>query len=101
MITFNQILINILIYCTTPFGAIFIAITLISKTILKENGYEVNYLEPGFYTDIKNLKKLSKEKEDLRVLYYSKLFATIAVLSLFLLIFLFIILSVIYPESIP
>ncbi len=83
MNTIDAFIMNILIYCMTPFTAILIIVAINNKIILKKNGYKVSFLWMSFYTDIKNMNKLSKEKPDLRVLYYSQLISTIAFLSLF------------------
>ncbi len=85
---------NILIYCIPIIGVVFVPVTLISKTILKKNGFEVTFLSMDFF-DLKNLKKLSKDKTDLRVLYYCLLISTIGFLSLFLIAFIVIISEVI------
>jgi len=91
----NTFLINILIYCIPTIGAIFVTVTIISKTVLKKNGFKVTFFYGMTISDIKNMNKLSKEKTDLRVLYYSQLISTIAFLSLFLLAFIVIISEII------
>jgi ABC-type spermidine/putrescine transport system permease subunit I len=91
----NVFIVNILIYCIVPFTAILIIVAINSKIILKKNGYKVEYLWMSFYKDIKNMNKLSKEKTDLRVLYYSLLISTIGFLSLLLLAFIVIISEII------
>jgi len=90
----NTFLINMLIYCIPTIGAIFVTVTIISKTLLKKNGFKVTFLWMAL-SDINKMNKLSKEKKDLRVLYYSQLISTIGFLSLFLLAFLVIILEII------
>ncbi len=86
---------NLLIYSTLTIGAIFITITIISKIILKKNGFNVTFLYGMTVSDIKKMNKLSKEKTDLRVLYYSQLISTIAFLSLFVLALIMIITDII------
>lgn len=83
-------LINILIYCTPIFGAIFVTVAFISKIVLKKNGFNVTLLWMAL-SDIKKLNELSKEKTDLRILYYSLIISTIGFLSLFLIAFILII----------
>jgi hypothetical protein len=78
-----------------PFTAILLIVAINSKIILKKKGYKVAFLWMSFYTDIKNMNKLSKEKSDLRGLYYSLLISTIGFLSLFLLAFIVIISEII------
>lgn len=90
----NTFLMNMLIYCIPTIGAIFVTVTIISKVILKKNGYKVTFLWMAL-SDIKKMNKLSKEKADLRVLYYSQLISTIGFLSLFLLAFIVIISEII------
>ncbi len=91
----NIYILNILIYCSIPFTAILLIVALISKSILKKNGFNVSFLWMSFYTDIKNMNKLSKEKTDLRVLYYGLLISTIAFHSLFVLALIMIITDII------
>ncbi len=90
----NTFLINMLIYCIPTFGAIFVIVTIISKTVLKKNGFQVTFLWMAL-SDIKKMNKLSMKKTDLRVLYYSQLISTIGFLSLFLLAFIVIISEII------
>jgi hypothetical protein len=94
----NTFIINILIYCIPTFSAIFVIVAIISKTILKKNGFKVTFLGMTFFSDIRNLKKISKDKTDLRVLYYSLLISTIAFLSLFVMLF-FVVISEIISRS--
>lgn len=86
MIDINTFLLKMLIYCIPIIGAIFVTITIISKTILKKNGFKVTFLWMAL-SDIKKMNKLSKEKANLRVIYYSQLIFTIGFLSLFLIAF--------------
>ena len=90
----NTVIINILIYCISTLGPVFVTIILINKSILRKNGIKVTFLWMTF-SDIKNMNKLSKEKSDLRGLYYSLLISTIGFLSLFLLAFIVIISEII------
>ncbi|PIQ34674.1 MAG: hypothetical protein COW63_03385 [Bacteroidetes bacterium CG18_big_fil_WC_8_21_14_2_50_41_14] len=90
MLNINYFILNILIYCLPIFGAIFIIVGLISKSILQENGYKVTYLTMSF-SDITNMKKLSTVKADLRVVYYSLLISTVAFLSLFAMSFFIVV----------
>ncbi len=91
----NTVILNILIYCMIPFTAILLIVAINNKIILKKNGYKVSFLWMSFYTDIKKMNKLSKEKTDLRVLYYSQLISTIGFLGLFLLAFIVIVSEII------
>ena len=93
----NTFLINILIYCIPIFGAMFVTVAIISKTILRNNGVKVTFLSMSI-GDIKKMNDLSKEKTDLRILYYSLLISTIAFLSLFALA-IFIVISEIISHS--
>jgi|APSaa5957512622_1039677.scaffolds.fasta_scaffold152331_1 hypothetical protein len=90
----NTLLINVLIYCIPTIGAIFVTVTIISKTVLKKNGFKVTFLWMDL-SDIKKMNKLSMKKADIRVLYHSLLISTIGFLSLFLLAFIVIITEII------
>ncbi len=94
MNTLNALILNILIYCTIPISAIFIVVSNINKAILKKNGYKVTFLWMSL-SDIKKMNELSKEKTDLRPLYYGLLISTIGFLSLFLLAFILVISDII------
>lgn len=91
----NTFLINMLIYCIPTIGAIFLIVTILSKIILKKNGFKVTFFYGMTISDIKKMNKLSKKKTGLRVLYYSQLISTIGFLSLFLLAFIVIISEII------
>ena len=91
----DDFIFNILIYSIPTIGAIFLTVTIISKIILKKNGFKVTFFYGMTLSDIKKMNKLSKEKTDLRVLYYSQLISTIGFLSLFLLAFIVIISEII------
>ena len=94
----NTVILNILIYCMIPFTAILLIVAINNKIILKKNGYKISFLWMSFYTDIKKMNQLSKEKTDLRVLYYSQLISTIAFLCLFVMLF-YVIISEIISRS--
>ncbi len=87
----NLFIFNVLTYGILIIGSIFTTVTIISKFVLKKNGFKVTFFLGMTNSDIKNMNKLSKEKTDLRVLYYSMLISTIGFLSLFLLAFIVII----------
>lgn len=86
----NPCLINILIYWLSTIGPIFVVVTIISKSVLRKNKFKVTFLWMAL-SDITKMNKLSKEKPDLRLLYYSLLISTIGFLSLFLIAFVMII----------
>ncbi len=86
---------NILIYCIPTIGAVFLTVAIISKIILRKNGYKVTFFYGITLSDIKNMNKLSKVKTDLRVLYYSMLISDVSFLSLFLLVFIVVISDII------
>ena len=89
----DNFIFKVLIYNIPIFGAIYAIVSIISKTILKKSGYKVTFLRMAF-SDIKNLKKLSKEKTELRFLYFILLLSTICILSLTLLFLTYMILMI-------
>ncbi len=94
----NYYIFNILVYSIITIGSIFTTVTIISKIVLKKNGFKVTFFLGMTNEDIKNMNKLSKEKKDIRILYYSMLFSTIAALGLFVII-LFVVISEIVSRS--
>ncbi len=89
----NYYIINILIICIPVFATALITVTLLSKAVLKKNGFKVSFIWMSF-SDIKNLKKLSSERVDLKVLYTSLLGSIFTFLSLFVLTILVVVLEI-------
>lgn len=89
----KTIIFDVLLYSMLPIGAIYIAISLICKIILKNSGFKVDFIILFSLSDIRKMNKLTKEEKDLRVLYYGLLISTIGFLSLFLLAFIEILIA--------
>ncbi len=66
-------------------GSVFMILAIRSKSILKKQGFNTNYFIVSF-SDIANLKRLSKLKPEFRLLYISLLFFTFLLALLVLLL---------------
>jgi len=80
-------------YVTLPGLAILLALcSIITKVILKKNGYKVNYFVAQFFYETKILKQISKEQISLRPIFLTYyIVAIFLVLELMLMIIWFII----------
>jgi predicted RNA-binding protein associated with RNAse of E/G family len=88
----NPILDNVFISLAIMLSVTFAIITVIAKSTLEKNGYKVTYMNPSL-SDYINLKKLSKEKGNLKSLYLGLQFSTIGSVLTFILFLITVLLA--------
>ena len=88
----NPILDKVFISLAGMLSVAFAIITLITKSTLDKNGYEVTYMNISI-SDYVNLKKLSKEKGNLKSLYLGLQFSTVGSVLAFILFLITVLLA--------
>ena len=88
----NPILDKVFISLAIMLSVTFAIMTVIAKSTLEKNGYKVTYMNPSL-SDYVNLKKLSKEKGNLKSLYLGLQFSTVGSVLAFILFLITVLLA--------